>query len=100
MKRLGWWTGQHAGWVGLGRRLKRVMGSNAELVRGVRESRVKKRNGLFETVQDDREDEIEKREGSNELNLFIECRRLGLRDAHAEDNSVSHPVSRRNPKQA
>jgi hypothetical protein len=77
-----------------------VLGTNAELRRGVQESRVKKRNELFETVQDDREHETEKREGSNELNLFIERRQLGLHDAHAEDNSVSHLVLRRNPKQA
>jgi hypothetical protein len=51
-------------------------------------------------VQDDQEHETEKREGSNELNLFIERRRLGLRDAHAEDNSVSHLILRRSPKQA
>jgi hypothetical protein len=71
-----------------------VLGRNAELGRGVRESRVEKRHELFEAVQDVRENKIEKREGSNELNLFIERRRLGLRDAHAEDNSMSHPVLR------
>jgi hypothetical protein len=52
MKRLGWWTGQHAGQVGLGRRPKRVLGRNAELGRGVQEKKVEKRNELFEAVQD------------------------------------------------
>jgi hypothetical protein len=71
MRRLGWWTGQHAGQFGLGRRLKRVLGRNVELGRGVQKSKVEKTNKLFEAVQDVREHEIEKREGSNELNLLL-----------------------------
>jgi hypothetical protein len=42
VRRLGWWTGQHAGQVGLGRRPKRVLGRNAELGRGVRRPRLKR----------------------------------------------------------
>jgi hypothetical protein len=70
-----------------------VLGRNAELGRGVRESEVEKRNELSEAVRDVREHEIEKREGSSELNLFIECRQSGLRDAQIEDSNAGHPVS-------
>jgi hypothetical protein len=59
--RFGWWTGQHAGQVELGRTPTQVLGRNAELGRGVRESEVEKRNKLFETVRDVREHEIEKK---------------------------------------
>jgi hypothetical protein len=91
-RRLGWWTGQHVGQVGLGRWPKRVLGRNAELGRGVRESKVKKRNELFKAVQDVREHEIEKRDGWSELNLFIERGWLGLHDAQTEASNGGHPV--------
>jgi hypothetical protein len=70
-----------------------VLGRNAELGWGVREGKVEKRNELFEAIQDVREHEIEKREGSSELNLFIEHGQLGLHDAQTEASNAGHPVS-------
>jgi hypothetical protein len=70
-----------------------VVGRNAELGWGVRESKVEKKNELFEAIQDVREHEVENIEGSSELNLFIEHGPLGLRDAQTKASNAGHLVS-------